>query len=140
MKTDSVTSSKSAIVTAKTNLKQKESKLFTWVKAKKAMIISCICGACFDAMTMTAHATDGGGGAGAGASGGSGADAKWDAVINFILPWITRLGGVVILIGAVEFGLAFKSDDAEGKTRGMRTIIAGCIVTAVGLSSSTFLS
>lgn len=134
MKTESVTFSKSAIVTAKTNLKEKEKKLFTWVKAKKAMILSCIYGACFDAMTMTAHATGGG------AGGGSGADAKWDAVINFILPWITRLGGVVILIGAVEFGLAFKSDDAEGKTRGMRTIIAGCIVTAVGLSSSTFLA
>lgn len=68
-----------------------------------------------------------------------GADAKWNAMINFILPWISRLGGVVILIGAVEFGLAFKSDDAEGKTKGMRTAIAGCIVLAVGLSSSTFL-
>lgn len=67
------------------------------------------------------------------------ADAKWNAVIDFILPWITRLGGVVILIGAVEFGLAFKNDDAEGKTKGMRTVIAGCIVVAVGLSSSTFL-
>lgn len=70
----------------------------------------------------------------------SAADAKWDAVISFILPWITRLGGVVILIGAVEFGLAFKNDDAEGKTKGMRTVIAGCIVTAVGLSSDIFLA
>lgn len=67
------------------------------------------------------------------------ADAKWTAVINFILPWIQRLGGAVVLIGAVEFGLAFKSDDAEGKTKGLRTIIAGIIVIAVGLSSSTFL-
>ena len=68
------------------------------------------------------------------------ADAKWNSVINFILPWIQRLGGVVILIGAVEFGLAFKSDDAEGKTKGLRTVIAGCIVFAVGLSSSIFLA
>lgn len=68
-----------------------------------------------------------------------GADAKWNAMISFILPWIQRLGGVVLLIGAVEFGLAFKNDDAEGKTKGMRTAIAGCIVIAVGLSSSTFL-
>jgi hypothetical protein len=67
------------------------------------------------------------------------ADAKWNAVIAFILPWISRLGGVVILIGAVEFGLAFKNDDAEGKTKGIRTVIAGCIVLGVGLSSSTFL-
>lgn len=67
------------------------------------------------------------------------ADAKWQSVISFITPWISRMGGVVILIGAVEFGLAFKNDDAEGKTKGMRTVIAGCIVLAVGLSSSTFL-
>lgn len=64
---------------------------------------------------------------------------KWDQVIGFITPWIQRLGGVVILIGAVEFGLAFKNDDAEAKTKGMRTAIAGCIVFAVGLSSDIFL-
>jgi hypothetical protein len=68
-----------------------------------------------------------------------GADAKWQSVISFITPWIGRMGGLVILIGAVEFGLAFKSDDAEGKTRGIRTIVAGCIVFAVGASTSTFL-
>lgn len=73
------------------------------------------------------------------APGPSAADAKWNDVIAFILPWIQRLGGVVLLIGAVEFGLAFKNDDAEGKTKGMRTIIAGCIVIAVGISSATFL-
>lgn len=67
------------------------------------------------------------------------ADDKWNAVIGFLLPWISRLGGVVILIGAIEFGLAFKNDDAEGKTKGLRTVIAGCIVLAVGLGSSTFL-
>lgn len=72
--------------------------------------------------------------------GGTDAEKKWDQVIEFITPWITKLGGVVILIGAVEFGLAFKNDDAEGKTKGMRTLIAGCIVTAVGMSSSTFLN
>ena len=134
MKTKPVTSSNAVTVTAKTDLKEQGKKLITWAKAKKALVLSFIYGVLFDTTTIMAHAT------GDGEGGGSGADAKWDAVINFILPWITRLGGVVILIGAVEFGLAFKSDDAEGKTRGMRTIIAGCIVTAVGLSSSTFLS
>lgn len=68
------------------------------------------------------------------------AEAKWDAVMNFILPWIGRLGGAIALIGGVEFGIAFKSDDAEAKTRGMRTLLAGCIVIAVGLSSNIFLS
>ena len=68
------------------------------------------------------------------------AEAKWNAVIDFIVPWITRMGGLIVLIGAVEFGIAFKGDDAEGKTRGIRTIVAGCIVTAVGLSSNIFLA
>ena len=68
------------------------------------------------------------------------AEAKWNTVIGFIVPWIARLGGAIILIGAVEWGLAFKSNDAEGKTNGMRTIIAGCIVTAVGVSSDIFLA
>ncbi len=68
------------------------------------------------------------------------AEDKWDAVIGFITPWVTRLGGVVIFIGAIEFGLAWKNDDAEGKTKGMRTVIAGCIVFAIGLSSDVFLA
>lgn len=69
----------------------------------------------------------------------SSAEAKWNAVIDFLVPWISRLGGVVILIGAIDFGLAFKNDDAEAKTRGLKTIIAGAIVAAVGLSSDLFL-
>lgn len=73
------------------------------------------------------------------AGGSSSAEDKWDTVIGFITPWIQRLGGVVILIGAIEFGLAWKNDDAEQKTKGMRTIIAGCIVWAVGMSTDVFL-
>ena len=49
------------------------------------------------------------------------AEAKWNQVIDFILPWINRLGGVIILIGAIEFAMAFKDDDAERKTKGLNT-------------------
>jgi len=85
-------------------------------------------------------ASAGGTGTGTGTGTGSSAEDKWDAVIGFITPWITRLGGVVILIGAIEFGLAWKNDDAEKKTQGMRTVIAGCIVFAVGCSTDIFLA
>lgn len=64
---------------------------------------------------------------------------KWNAVIGFVTPWIQRMGGVVVLIGAVEFGLGFKNDDPEGKVKGMRTVIAGVIVIAVGAGSDIFL-
>lgn len=108
-------------------------KFMAWLAAKRAFLSAYVALAICDLYAIRAQAAEPGGG-------GTTAEGKWDAVIGFILPWITRLGGVVILIGAIEFGLAFKSDDAEGKTRGMRTIIAGCIVTAVGASSSTFLA
>lgn len=81
-------------------------------------------------MLSTAYAS------GTGATAG---DDKFQTVIDFITPWISKLGGVVILFGAVEFGLAFKNDDAEGKTKGIRTAIAGCIVFAVGMSADLFL-
>lgn len=127
-----------------TNLVNKEK------NTKRARVFSRIkkAVACVSAMVTTmmveVNLALAGAGAGAGAgtttTGTTTAEAKWDTIIGFIVPWITRLGGVVILIGAVEWGLAFKSDDAEGKTKGMRTIIAGCIVTAVGLSSDIFLA
>lgn len=108
---------------------------FTVVKnyiAVKRMIVSAFLMACMcDLLSTSVYAAGGG---------TPTAEQKWDTVISFIVPWITRLGGAVILIGAVEFGLGFKNDDAEGKTKGMRTIIAGAIVTAVGLSSDIFLS
>ncbi len=108
-----------------------QKKFIKWMAAKKTILSTYLVSAIYDLYSIRAFATDGTGGS---------AEAKWDSVIGFILPWITRLGGVVILIGAIEFGLAFKSDDAEGKTKGMRTIIAGCIVTAVGASSDIFLT
>lgn len=113
----------------------KKNKLISWLAAKKTIISTYAALALCDLYSIRAYAsgTDGGGSS-------TDANGKWNAVIGFIIPWIQRMGGVVILIGAVEFGLAFKSDDAEGKTRGMRTIIAGCIVMAVGASSNIFLA
>lgn len=67
------------------------------------------------------------------------ANAAFTRVVNFILPWIKRLGGLIILIGGIQFGMGFKNDDAEGKSKGVRAIIAGCIVAAVGFSSDVFL-
>ena len=67
------------------------------------------------------------------------AEARWDAVIGFLMPWIGRLGGVVMLLGGIMFALGFKNDDVDGKTRGLQTLIAGAIVIAVGASSNIFL-
>ncbi len=55
----------------------------------------------------------------------------WNKLVDLIIEWIPRIGVVVIVIGAIEFGFAFKSEDAEGKTKALRTVAAGAIVGAV---------
>ena len=66
-------------------------------------------------------------------------EAKWREVVGLVVPWIGRLGGVIMLIGGVMFGLGFKSDDAEGKSRGLGTMVSGAIVLAVSFASTTFI-
>lgn len=45
----------------------------------------------------------------------SGADGLWTTISGLVQTWVTRLGGVVMFIGAIMFGLGWKSDDAEQK-------------------------
>jgi hypothetical protein len=67
-------------------------------------------------------------------------DALWNTLAGLIETWVTRLGAVVMLVGGVMFGLGWKSDDAEQKSRGISTIIAGAIVMAVAALTSTFFA
>ena len=71
---------------------------------------------------------------------GGDAFAKWDSMIDFITPWIKKLGGLVLLFGVIQTGLGFKQEDSDGMTRGGKTVIAGCIVYGVGVAANTFLS
>jgi len=72
---------------------------------------------------------------------GAGVDANnaFNGVMQFLVPWIQKLGGVVMLIGGIMFGLGFKNDDADSKTRGVQTLVAGAIVIAVGAGYQTFI-
>lgn len=63
----------------------------------------------------------------------------WNTVMNFILTWVPRIGLVVLFVGAIEFALAFKSEDAEGKTKGLRTIIAGAMVVAIPVALKSLI-
>lgn len=67
------------------------------------------------------------------------ADVMWASLTGLIEEWVTRLGGVVMFIGGVMFGLGWKSDDAEQKSRGISTIIAGGIVVAVAEMATQFM-
>lgn len=71
---------------------------------------------------------------------GADADTLWTTISELIGTWVTRLGAVVMFVGGVMFGLGWKSDDAEQKSRGISTIIAGAIVTAVAGLTATFFA
>ena len=68
------------------------------------------------------------------------ADSLWQQISTLIQKWVTRLGAVVIFVGGIMFGLGWRSEDAEQKSRGISTIIAGAIVMAVAGLTSTFFA
>lgn len=61
-----------------------------------------------------------------------------DDFIEFICSWLKKIGAVVMLVGAVLFALGWQRDDAEGKTRGLQTLMAGAMVVAIGASPDIF--
>lgn len=65
-------------------------------------------------------------------------DAAFNNLIGFFATWIGRIGLMVAFIGGVMFGLAIKNDDADAKTRGLMTMVAGLIVFAVTKSLDLF--
>ena len=67
------------------------------------------------------------------------ADQLWNDVSELIQKWVTRLGGVVLFVGGIMFALGWKSHDAEQKSNGISTMVAGGIVIAIaGLASQFF--
>lgn len=70
----------------------------------------------------------------------SSADTLWNTIASLIQTWVTRLGGVIMFVGGIMFGLGWRSDDAEQKSRGISTIIAGAIVIAVAALTGTFFA
>lgn len=63
---------------------------------------------------------------------------QFDELIGFFATWIGRIGGVIALVGAIMFGFAQKSEDAEGKQRAVNTMVSGIIVFAVCQAADWF--
>lgn len=68
------------------------------------------------------------------------ADTLWTTVANLMETWVTRLGGVIMFVGGVMFGLGYKSSDAEQKSNGVSTLVAGGIVIATAQIVSQFFA
>lgn len=65
-------------------------------------------------------------------------DQLWNLVSTLIQKWVTRIGGVVVFVGGIMFGLGWKSDEPDQKTRGINTMAAGGIVIAVAALTAQF--
>lgn len=61
-----------------------------------------------------------------------------DKFVNFVCAWLVKIGFVVMLVGGVMFALGWQREDAEGKTRGLQTVMAGAMVAAIGKSPDIF--
>lgn len=75
-----------------------------------------------------------------GAVSAASADTLWTTLSSLIQKWVTRLGAVVMFVGGIMFGLGWKNDDAERKSQGVNTIIAGAIVMAIAQLTGTFFA
>lgn len=50
--------------------------------------------------------------------------------VNQINTWLIAIGGVVVLVGIIQFALSFQREDSEGKSRALMTIMAGALVAS----------
>lgn len=62
----------------------------------------------------------------------------FNTVVEFIVDWVARIGLVIGFIGAVQFAMGFKDDNADGKTRGLMCLASGFIVFAVAKAYDMF--
>lgn len=115
--------------------KEKGARILTAIRAKfKHAALAVTTLYAMSIITAVSAFADGTGGAGADVD----PDATFNKVISFFANWIGRIGLVVAFVGGIMFGLAFKNEDADGKTRGLQTLAAGFIVFALSKSLNLF--
>lgn len=61
-----------------------------------------------------------------------------DSIITWIASWTLKIGLVVAFIGGIQVALGFKSDDANEKVRGLKTLAAGFMVAGISKSLDLF--
>ena len=108
---------------AATTKATKAGKKFTAKKVMKILTVAMVMTFMLAAFTMVSSA--------AAPAAPAGAEGTYQTVIQFFITWLTRIGMLVGLVGAIMFALAIKSNDAEQKQAGLLTMVAGFVVAAV---------
>ena len=66
------------------------------------------------------------------------ADSAYQNVVEFIIKWLKRAGFLLGFFGAAMLLMAMKNDDADGKQRGLLTMIAGFGLAALCIAAGMF--
>ena len=61
-----------------------------------------------------------------------------DNITKWIATWVSRVGLAVAFFGGVQTAFGFKNDDADAKTRGLKTVASGFMVFALCQSLHLF--
>lgn len=61
-----------------------------------------------------------------------------DSFITFICDWLTKIGGLVAMIGGIMFAAGWVREDADGKYKGLLVVMAGFMIVAISKSPSIF--
>ena len=67
----------------------------------------------------------------------------WEIFTSVVVPVLSWVGIVMFIFGAFEMGFAFRSDEAEGKRKGLLVVMSGAVLFVVctyisTLNSATF--
>lgn len=62
-----------------------------------------------------------------------------DALASFFAGWIGKIGGLVALVGGVDFALGWKNDDPSERIRGIKTFVAGAMMFAISKAYTSFM-
>lgn len=62
-----------------------------------------------------------------------------DGVFDWLLAWSMKIGIFIVLWGIVSIALAYKSEDSHAMEKGIKTAIAGFMVTAAEPLIRTFM-
>lgn len=106
-----------------------EAKNTKFTKKIPAMIASFCCATLTALMPTIAFAKD---------SNSSSNTSTIDTFVTFICDWLKKIGAVVMMVGGVMFALGWQREDADGKTRGLQTLMAGAMVVAIGAAPDIF--
>lgn len=66
------------------------------------------------------------------------ADSAYQSVVEFIIKWLKRAGFLLGFFGAAMLFMAMKNEDADGKQRGLLTLIAGFGLAALCIGADMF--